>query len=268
MTDLAPAVFRGRQAALERLERTPTTFTSGSLDQQYKIATSLAHAGEAVPKVYRNNPGAVLLALGWAGQHDVDVLTAIQNVSFIGGRAVVDATLQRGLLRRHGYTVAIPEATNETATVEIHQGDRLLGTATYTWADAETAKLTVKDNWKQNPGDMLVARATTRAIRRFAPDVLLGMVSSDELDEPADLTEAMPGQTAPDPVEAVELITRKDAKARVIADLVPILGEVDAIARAAVIWENHGPKGDGPFPEADLADCFAAASAAISEAAG
>ena len=33
----------------------------------------------------------MLLALAWSQQHELDILTTIQNVAFIDGKAVVDA---------------------------------------------------------------------------------------------------------------------------------------------------------------------------------
>ena len=87
----------------------------------------------------------------------------------------------------------------------IYQGGTELGDATrYSMADAKEAGLDQKNNWKKNREDMLVARATTRAIRRFAPDVLLGMLSSDEVDEPvADVVQLAQKSTDTAPVTAV-----------------------------------------------------------------
>ena len=193
MTDTNVEVFRGRDARAATLERLahPTgggAIATADLEGQFRIATALANATEAMPRAYRKQPGAVLLALAWSQQHGVDVLTAIQSVSFIEGKAVVDATMQRALAKRAGYVLTITVGA-DAAVVGIHQGGRELGSATYTLGEAETAGLAGKSNWQKNPEDMLVARATTRAMRRFAPDVLLGMVVSDEVDESADVVE-------------------------------------------------------------------------------
>ena len=179
-------VFKGRGdargEAIARLHH-PTAISGADLEGQFRIATAIANATEAVPRSYRKQPGAVLLALAWSQQHELDILTTIQNVAFIDGKAVVDATMQRALAKRAGYEVRMMVEADRV-TVAIYQGGTELGDATYSMADAKEAGLDQKNNWKKNREDMLVARATTRAIRRFAPDVLLGMLSTDEVDEP------------------------------------------------------------------------------------
>lgn len=178
-----------RTAALERLQH-PTygagAIATADLEGQFRIATALANATEAMPKGYRKQPGAVLLALAWGQQHGVDILTAIQSVAFVEGKAVVDATMQRALAKRAGYSLTITVLA-DGAVVAVSQDGRTLGEASYSMEDAARAGLAGKRNWQQNPEDMLVARATTRAIRRFAPDVLLGMLVADEVDDAPDL---------------------------------------------------------------------------------
>ena len=205
MTDQTVEVFKGRDARGEAIARLhhPTAISSADLEGQFRIATAIANATEAVPRSYRKQPGAVLLALAWSQQHELDILTTIQNVAFIDGKAVVDATMQRALAKRAGYEVRMMVEADRV-TVAIYQGGTELGDATYSMADAKEAGLDQKNNWKKNREDMLVARATTRAIRRFAPDVLLGMLSSDEVDEPvADVVQLAQKSTETAPVTAV-----------------------------------------------------------------
>lgn len=184
MSETAPDVMRGRTMALARPdEQQATGMMTRDLESQFKIAAAVANAGDAVPSAYRGKPGAVLLAIGWSQAHGVDLLTAVQNVAFINGRPTVDASMQRALAKRHGLNPKIVEASPTSATVELWDGSELIGSATYTMENAKTANLASKDNWKKNPEDMLVARATTRCMRRHAPEVLLGVFSEDELDE-------------------------------------------------------------------------------------
>lgn len=51
----------------------------------------------------------------------------------------------------------------------------------FTWFDAKTQELTDKDNWKRMPREMLYARCLSKAIRRIAPDILLGLYTTDEV---------------------------------------------------------------------------------------
>lgn len=204
MSDTNVEVFKGRgdarAATLERLAHPAGggAIATADLEGQFRIATALANATEAMPKGYRKQPGAVLLALAWGQQHGVDILTAIQSVAFVDGRAVVDATMQRALAKRAGYNLSITVGA-DAAVVEVHQHGTMLGSAVYTTADAELAGLAAKTNWKRNPEDMLVARATTRAVRRFAPDVLLGLLVSDEADELGDVVDLSPTPAPAEP---------------------------------------------------------------------
>jgi hypothetical protein len=93
---------------------------------------------------------------------------------------VIDATMQRALAQRAGYRVAVVEATNDRATVVVSdRNGEVLGRETFTMSDARAAELAGKANWKKNPRNMLVARATTNAIRFHAPEVLIGLSVAD-----------------------------------------------------------------------------------------
>ena len=173
----------------------PASEADAQFDVQLRRARAIADAKQAVPSSYRTNPGAVLLAMDWAQSRGMDLLTAIQTVAFIDGKPVIDATMQRALADRAGYRVSIPDASPTSATVQIADADgEVLGSATYSIDDAKRAGLANKKNWTNNPEDMLVARATTRAMRRFAPSVMVGLVAGeDELDE-----------IAPDPIAVLD----------------------------------------------------------------
>jgi len=187
---------------------------AASLDVAIRHAKAIASAGEALPRAYRNQPGAVLLAREWANARGVDILTAIQTVSFVDGKPVIDATMQRALAQRAGYRVRVePGDTSATAIVE-RDGEEI-GCATYTLDDAKTAGLAQKKNWQQNPKNMLVARATTQALRWHAPDVMVGVFSEDDdvetdhvatlsvvADEPASVTAETPNTVDTNVVEA------------------------------------------------------------------
>ena len=212
MTDTAPAptVMRSRQAAGLAVapvgSALPASQDAGRLATEIHYAEAIAKAGDMLPASYRMKPGAVLLVNQWAQKHDVDILTAMQTVAFVQGRPVIDATMQRALAERAGYRIKVldDECTDETAKVEVWRGDERLGSATYTIAQARTANLAGKDNWKKNPGDMLVARATTRAIKRHAPSVLLGLLVGDEVEQAdtlAPLTSAPDAPHAPAPAD-------------------------------------------------------------------
>jgi hypothetical protein len=201
-----PAVFTTTgPVALARPAAPAAVPATDHLGSMMEMARMLAAAKQAIPSAYQQNPGAVMLALGFAESRGLDILTVVGSVAFVGGKPIIDATLQRALAKRGGYTIKVTEASTESATVEVWENGVQLGAATYTIADATTAGLAGKDNWRKNPEDMLVARATTRAIRRHAPDVMTGVLAQDEADE-ADPTAvaATPAVAPPPAVPAIE----------------------------------------------------------------
>ena len=197
----APQIMVSRQLA--PVEPTQTV-AMAQMDAEFRMAQAIARAGDMLPRNYRDKPGAVILVNQWAKAHGVDMLTAMQTVAFVQGRPVIDATMQRALAERAGYAIKIPDATRESATVEVWKDGERVGSATYTWEDATTAKLVGKDNWKNNPEDMLVARATTRAIRRHAPSVMLGMADPDEAYDADPVAVLAPAQNSGEVVAEVE----------------------------------------------------------------
>lgn len=226
---------------------------AAALDVAIRHAKAIATAGEALPRAYRDRPGAVLLAQEWARARGVDILTAVQTVSFVDGRPIVDATMQRALAQRAGYRVRV-EPGSEEATAIVERDGEEVGRATYSLDDARTAGLLGKKNWQQNPKAMLVARATTQALRWHAPDVMVGVFSEDDTDPVVILEPTTAPEPAPEADDVVE--------AEVVPDEPPAAPET--------------PSGDadGPPPlwttREELVEALKAAgatqSAAISEA--
>lgn len=181
-TDNAP-ILRGRtqQVAL------PAPDTRETLDVALSKATAIARAGDMLPKSYRGQPGAIVLAMDWADRHNLSIMDAIHGVAWVQGRPVIDASLQRALAQNAGYRVIVEDVSTESAAVSVSNADgELIGRATYTIDEAKVAGLAGKDNWKKNPADMLVARASTRAIKWYCPGVLIGGALSPEDVEQSD----------------------------------------------------------------------------------
>lgn len=196
MTDTAPQIMQSRQLATTD-QPAMQTAAMARMDAEFRMAQAIARAGaDMLPRAYRDKPGAVILVQQWANAHEVDILTAMQTVAFVEGRPVIDATMQRAMAGRAGYDIEILEADRTHAVVQVTPPGKAPRTASYTWADAETAGLTGKNNWKKNPEDMLVARATTRALKRHAPEVMLGFVDPDDAGE-ADMVEVLTANVAP-----------------------------------------------------------------------
>jgi hypothetical protein len=180
MTDHPVLVSRQPAVPIPRTEE---------LDVELRRAKALSLAGDVLPRAYRDRPGAILLADQWARARGIDTLTAIQTVSFMAG-----------------YRILVAEATNDRATVVVSdRNGEVLGRETFSMADARAAELAGKANWKKSPRNMLVARATTNAIRFHAPEVLIGLsvADVDDVEPIADPVVTMrPAPVEPEPIEA------------------------------------------------------------------
>lgn len=241
------------------------------LDVRMQTAVAIARAGEMLPKAYRNQPGAILLAIDWAERHDLSVMDALHGVSWVHGRPVVDSTLQRAMARNAGYDVRVVTATAEQATVHVLRGTEVVGSANYTIDEARAAGLTGKDNWKKHPADMLVARATTRAIKWFCAEALIGgAVSPEELDEIVSdpVQTIVPPAPSPPVVSGVPAATNTDqddvTDAEVIEDepeTVDLDDKATPATRGAAKAALDGCKGNGTFKY--VAECMAAETIAL-----
>ena len=182
MTDQLPelkSVLRSR--VVPAVATPPAIEADAVLSVELRKAHMIAKSGDAIPKSYRGNDGAILLAMDWANKRGLDLITALQSVSFFDGKPMIDATMQRALARQAGYRVIVSDASATSATVTVSEQGEVIGSATFTIEEAKAAGLTSKNTWKNYAEDMLVARATTRAIRRFAADVMVGLSIEDEI---------------------------------------------------------------------------------------
>lgn len=145
-----------------------------------------------------------------AGQElGVPPVAALRGISIIRGKLVPEANLTLALARqRTGLEYETVEHTDEVCRIRWSRAGKTLGETAFTLADARKAGLLRPGSgWERYPSDMLWARASSRGVRRYAPDATLGSVyAPGELDDPAPAPEpAVPTtatearEVAPDP---------------------------------------------------------------------
>lgn len=152
----------------------------------------------------------------------------------VNGRVEVEATVIRAQIRKHAhYDYRIDRLDNEGATVTITYDGEDIGSASFDMDDAKTAKLTGKDNWQMYAPDMFLARATSRAYKRFCPDIFYqavyvrGEVQGNDFD-------IIEGDTVPQ-------ITMNDLLAQYSNEaIVEAMQATDGTVSAAAEWlENN-----------------------------
>ncbi|BCK73980.1 hypothetical protein Srufu_079330 (plasmid) [Streptomyces libani subsp. rufus] len=174
-----------------------------SVQDAWGFAKALAES-TILPRQYAGNPGSVLWALEFGRGLGLDVITTIQSVHIIQGKATMSADLMASLTRRAGHRMRV--SGDETrAHVVIFRADdpEFPFEITWTMDRARQAKLTGKDTWQQYPAAMLRARAISECVRMACPEVLHGAIYTPEergvaIDEDGAPLDA-PAQAAPQP---------------------------------------------------------------------
>lgn len=128
-----------------------------------------------------NATGAILL-----GQSlNLDPLTALQNIYVVHGRPGMYTKLKVALAQAHGHRVWDEDYGPEKCTVAgQRKGTDDVVRITLTIDDAKRAKWTDSAMYAKTPADMLWARCAARVVDRIAADVLFGIPSIEDLDEP------------------------------------------------------------------------------------
>jgi hypothetical protein len=160
-----------------------------ALPDMMRLAAELA-AADILPGHLRRRPANVLAVMFAAKALDIPIWTAFQSHYLIDGRVGMDATFMRALVMRAGHRFRVLERSDERAAVEIVRRDDPQPRVTeFTWADAVDADLTGKQVWQRYPKAMLMARATTIAVRDHTPEVLYASAyTPEELDVAVDDT--------------------------------------------------------------------------------
>jgi hypothetical protein len=119
----------------------------------------------------------------------------------IQGKLSLSAKAIGAILRRHGVTYTTTEdavyvykdgTTSDypvggdskpvdRRTTIVFSRDNQKEKVSFGWVDATSMGLTVKDNWKRMPKEMLFARCLSKGANRIASDLLLGLYNTDEL---------------------------------------------------------------------------------------
>lgn len=159
----------------------------------HTIAVSLVNTS-FVPAAFRDKPNEATAAILAGAEVGLSPMAALRAFDVIQGTAAPRAITQRAIVQSQGHDVWVLESTDDKAVVEgQRRGSDKVQRSVWTIARATKLKLTGKDNWKNQPAAMLVARATSECCRLVASDAMLGIAySSEELQDGDDSPEATP----------------------------------------------------------------------------
>ena len=193
MTDVAvrpettPAVNGSTpQPSAPTLTSSPLVQWAYEARQAAQIAESLSRTS-FVPQSLRGKPADVTAAILAGQELGLQPMATLRSMDVIQGTPALRAHAMRGLVQSHGHKVQILESTKELCRMRgrrADEGDDDWQEVEWTIEDAKDLGLLSKDQWKKQPKNMLVARATGVICRLVAADVLFAMpYASEELGD-------------------------------------------------------------------------------------
>ena len=169
----------------------PAQFTDSPLvqwayeaDQAMRIADILVRSS-FVPQSLRGKPADLTAAILAGQELGLQPMATLRSMDVIQGTPALRAHAMRGLVQSRGHEVELVESDAGHCVMRGRRhGSETWQTVTWTMARAQQMGLTTKPQWKNQPQNMLVARATGEICRLIAADVLYAMpYASEELDQ-------------------------------------------------------------------------------------
>ena len=163
------------------------TFSLQAFDHAQRVAKALS-SSTMIPKDYQNNIPNTLVALEMAHRIGASPLMVMQNLHIIHGRPSWSSSFIIAALNSSGRFTALKfKATEnscmayatEKATGEILEGP----TITLAMANAEGWASKTGSKWKTMPDLMLRYRAAAFFGRLYAPEIMMGMHSVEEIGD-------------------------------------------------------------------------------------
>jgi len=189
----------------------PVPVAQRPMSELVEQAQYLARAGEAVPKNYRNSPGACLLAIDLASHSGKPLIWVMQNVAFINGKPLVEANGIIEIAADNDYQIKLVSLDDSAAMVELI--DTRTGEVAGEWTSTIAADANSKNPvWRSHPRHMLRANAI-RNVWKFYGQPRGGtyMVSADEIVEMDPVEVLAPvAEATPEPA-AIEDVPMFDA---------------------------------------------------------
>lgn len=131
---------------------------------------------------------AVVTAIEYGRELGFQPVQALQVMHVIDGKLGIEAKGLQAIAMFHGMRIQVLDWTDQLVTLRFIRPGHHDSEFTYTHNDARLAGLLHKDNWVKEKKVMLYNRALSKGLRAFHPDVVLGLYTTDEIqdfDQPA-----------------------------------------------------------------------------------
>jgi ribosome modulation factor len=185
--------------------------TPADLPTAFRLAEMMANAS-LVPKHLQGKPADCLLVIEQASRWGMSPFAVAQATSVIGGKLMYEGKLVAAALNSSGalsdrlaYAFTGSGDTRVVTVTGTIRGEKTARSATIILRDVRTAN----DVWKRQPDQQLVYSGARVWARRHLPEVMLGVYTPDEFDEPQVRSEALPPPATP-PAEAADGATEME----------------------------------------------------------
>lgn len=215
----------------------------------YDMATKLADTS-FVPQSLRGRPGDIAAAILAGSELGLKPMATLKSIDVIQGTPALRAHAMRAVIQRQGHEIELVESTPQRCVMRgRRKSSDTWQSVEWTIQRAAQMKLTEKAEWKKQPQNMLVARATGELCRLIASDALHGMAYvSEELEgtvhgeiAPRKAPLSVAALTAPAPAvqpesdDVMDVDTDDDhatavQELRAFADEQGITGDIDLLA--------------------------------------
>lgn len=190
-TEQVPAPIETPATMLQATPNQSVFVTSGAFEHGQRVAIMLSKS-ELIPKAFQNNVPNVMIALEMANRVGASPLMVMQNLYIVHGKpswsssfiiAALNASKKFSPLRfdlaGEGADYGCQAWAIELATSERLEGPRV----TMGMADSEGWISKTGSKWKTMPDLMLRYRAATFFGRLYAPEILMGIQTQEEVHD-------------------------------------------------------------------------------------
>lgn len=223
-------------------------------DLAYQMAQKLA-ATSFVPQSLRGKPGDITAAILAGAELGLKPMATLKSIDVIQGTPALRAHAMRAIVQQQGHEIELVESDDRHCVMRgRRKGSDSWQSVEWTIQRAALMKLTDKGEWKKQPQNMLVARATGELCRLIASDALHGMpYVSEELEGfttgqvvPARAPLSVAAITAPAPVPVQ---TPAEAPRQAPAEEYSV-GRADGDDTAGDgVWDEDAVAGSTDWPE-------------------
>jgi len=122
-------------------------------------------------------------------------IISLQTISVIKGRLSIESKALYALALDKGVKIKIVKKDDKGCTLEFSKKGREPYTTSFTHEDAKRAGLHTKDSYMKYPEEMYFNRCISKGLRAFDPGILLGVYTSEEMEDFSDSPLAKPAIT-------------------------------------------------------------------------